>query len=195
MTSTFSENRLSMMKPFWSPPTPPLLPQAPSKHQTELSANISRFDPGSNILWRILEFSTVDYRVGGGLELWKGQKKGFTLPLPPYSRTCGECPAKETILRLMIKTWPGRIKPSTASPGSWSPICSLPRSQILVQTAMKIYWYLYQFLGWRKRVKKSLSYPNRPKGNGDYKGGTPLEDPLVNGRKNRHSASLKNEKF
>ena len=61
----------------------------------------------------------------------------FTLPLPPYSRTCGECPAGETILRLMIKTWPGWIKPSTASPGSWSPICSLPRSQILVQTAMK----------------------------------------------------------
>ena len=78
MTSTFSENRLSMMKPFWSPPTPPLLPQAPSKHQTELSANIRRFDPGSNILWRILEFSTADYRVGRGLELWKGQRRVYS---------------------------------------------------------------------------------------------------------------------
>ena len=79
MTHTFNENRLSMMKSlFLFSFNSSSSPQAPSKHQTVLSANIHRFDPESNILWRILEFSTADYRVGRGLELWKGQRRVYS---------------------------------------------------------------------------------------------------------------------
>ena len=124
------------MKPFFSSDSSSSSQGAPSKHQTVLSANIHCFDPGSNILWRnILEFSTADYRVGEGLELWKGQRNVFTLPLPPSPRTCGECPAIETFLRHGLKLATKKIRPSTASLCCWFPICSQQRNQILVQTA------------------------------------------------------------
>ena len=133
---TFSENKLSMMKPFFSSDSSSSSQGAPSKHQTVLSANIHCFDPGSNILWRnILEFSTADYRVGRGLELWKGHRNVFTLPLPPSPRTCGECPANVTFLRHSLKLATKKIRPSTASLCCWFPICSQRRNQILVQTA------------------------------------------------------------
>ena len=39
-------------------------------------------------------------------------------------------------------------------------------------------------------MNKCLSYRNCSKCNGDHKGGRPLEDPLVDGRKDGHCASL-----
>ena len=66
----------------------------------------------------------------------------------------------------LIKTWPSMIRPSTVSPGSWSPICSLPRSQIHVQTAMKKNYHsclCCMCRGSEKRVKNAFHTPIAPK--------------------------------
>ena len=104
----------------------------------------------------------------------------------------------DEIRKVVFEGFPEKIRPSTASLCCWFPICSQQRNQILVQTA-NTNWLEFMpallVLSQEENIQKCLPYRNRPKGNGDHKGWRPLEDPLIDGRKDGHCASLQGLKI